>query len=63
MPFDDSVAIYIPKEYFFQLSEVIRVGLQEAKISREARENLTGWWDAESELAQDDMTQPRKTND
>jgi len=50
---DDSVAMYIPKEYFAEFAEVIRKGLQEARISREARSNLTGWWNAESSFIED----------
>lgn len=57
MSSDDSVAMYIPKEYFAQLSEIIRVGLEEAKISREARNALTGWWDAESTFVQEQIDQ------
>lgn len=54
-PPDDTVVMYIPKEYFAELSKVIRVGLQEAKISREAKKDLTGWWDAESSFVNDDI--------
>ncbi len=50
---DDSVAMFIPKEYFAEFAEVIRKGLQEARISREARSNLTGWWKAVSSLIED----------
>lgn len=60
MPSDDSVAMYIPKEYFAELSEAIRVGLVEAKISREARTSLTGWWNAESTFIQDQIDQEDK---
>lgn len=52
--------MYVPKEYFDELSQVIRVGLQEAKISREARKNLTGWWDAESSFITDDLKKQDK---
>jgi hypothetical protein len=60
IPAEDSVAMYVPKEYFDELSQVIRVGLQEAKISREARKNLTGWWDAESSFITDDLKKQDK---
>lgn len=59
---DDAVVMYIPKEYFAELSDVIKTGLQEAKISREARKNLTGWWDAESSFISDVMDKQQNEN-
>ena len=53
---DDAVAMYVPKELLSELSEVIRVGLQEAKISRDARKGLKQWWDAESSFMDDELT-------
>lgn len=54
MPKDtDIVAMYPPTEYFSELRAVIKIGLKEAKISREARKALTGWWDAESTFIQE----------
>ena len=57
---DSEVSVYIPTEYFDELSEIIRVGLKESKISREARENLTGWWDAESDFIQEEIDKNNK---
>lgn len=51
----ESVAVYLPKEYIAQLNEIIRVGLVEARIPREVRKALTGWWDAESAFVQDQI--------
>jgi len=62
MPSDDSVAMYIPKEYFAQLSEAIRVGLVEAKIPREARKALTGWWNAESTYVQEFLDEEKQAD-
>lgn len=52
---DDSVAIYIPKEYIVEFSKVIESGLQEANLPRESRKNLTYWWKAESSLINDEL--------
>jgi hypothetical protein len=46
----DSTPIYVPTEYLAELSEVIRIGLQEAKLKREIRKELTLWWEAEKTL-------------
>jgi hypothetical protein len=59
IPSDDAVTMYAPKELLSELSEVIRVGLQEAKISRDARKNLKQWWDAESSFMDDELTKKK----
>jgi hypothetical protein len=48
----DNIQINAPPEFIEALNTVIRSGLQNASITRNARENLTGWWDAEWELLQ-----------
>ena len=59
IPADDAVAMYVPKELLSELSEVIRTGLQEAKISRDARKGLKQWWDAESSFMDDELTKKK----
>lgn len=49
------VTINIPSELVKDLSEVIRMGLQRANISTNARQNLTAWWDAESDFIGDEI--------
>jgi hypothetical protein len=63
MSSSSDVIVCVPKEYISEFTQIIRVGLKEAKLSREVRQNLMGWWDAESEFIQDELNQPQKTND
>ena len=43
------IRLHLPIELLDEFSEVIRAGLQRAKISPEARKNLAYWWEAEKE--------------
>lgn len=47
---ESSTAIYAPTEYLSEISQLIKIGIIEAKFSREVKRNLTAWWDAESEF-------------
>lgn len=51
----NDVIVCVPKEYISEFNQVIRVGLKEAKLPRDIRQNLAGWWDAESEFIQDEL--------
>jgi hypothetical protein len=51
----DSIAVYIPKEYFKEVSEIINAGLKEAKIKQDARNTLKAWWTAECSFINDQL--------
>lgn len=50
------IAIYIPSEYLSEISQLIKIGIEEADFPREVKRNLTAWWDAESELLENNKT-------
>ena len=52
---EDSVPIYVPREHLSDLSEIIRVGLEEANLPRESRKNLQTWWEAERDFIYDKL--------
>ena len=52
---DPDIAIHLPAEYFAALSEVIRMGLQEANIDESVREELKAWWNVEKEFIRDEL--------
>lgn len=49
------VTINLPIEYFDDLSEVIHVGLQRTKLDPIVRSELKAWWDAEKEIAKEQI--------
>ena len=53
MPSQGDIAVNMPVEHLDALSEVIKTGLKRAKISPEARKNLSSWWEAEKEFLDD----------
>jgi len=46
------ISVNLPVELLDSLSEVIKVGLQRAKIPPEDRKSLSSWWEAEHEIVQ-----------
>lgn len=49
------ITISLPLEYFDALSEVIHVGLQRTKLDPIVRSELKAWWDAEKEIAKEQI--------
>lgn len=49
------IQLNIPIELVDELSAVIQVGLQRAKISQEARKSLASWWEAERGLIAEEL--------
>lgn len=55
MPAQQDVTVNLPKELLDSLSEVLRVGLEKAKIPPDDRKQLTCWWDAEAEFIREEQ--------
>lgn len=53
---DQDIVVHLPAEHFSALSEVILMGLKEANISESDRDELSAWWQAESEFIRDELT-------
>jgi hypothetical protein len=53
---DSDITIHVPAEYFDALSDVISTGLQRAKINTITRNELIQWWEAESALATEHLS-------
>lgn len=49
------ITVNLPGELFDALSEVIRTGLQRAKINENSRRELVAWWSAEKDLIEDEL--------
>lgn len=49
------ISVLLPAEHFDSFAEVIKTGLQRAKISQEARTNLTAWWEAEQAMISEEI--------
>lgn len=49
------VTVHLPAEQFEALSEVLRTGIQRAKIDPQIRKELRDWWEAESEFIKDEI--------
>jgi hypothetical protein len=50
---EESIPIYVPAEYFDEVSDIIRAGLKSARISPNAKSELKSWWNAEVNLVED----------
>ena len=55
MNIKQDVSINIPTELLDELSSVIRIGIQRAKISKKSRKELSTWWAAESDFINEDL--------
>jgi hypothetical protein len=49
------ITIHLPSEHFIDLSEVLSVGLQRAKIAPQTRKELMQWWEAEKDFIVEDL--------
>jgi len=49
------ISVNIPSELLEDLSKVIKMGIQKAKISPAARKQLAAWWEVEKQLATDSI--------
>lgn len=54
------ITVHLPAEYLDDLSSVIKVGIQRAKISQEARKSLASWWEAEKAMLSDEIAEKMK---
>ena len=50
------IAVNIPYELLESFSEVIKIGLQRAKINPENRKSLSTWWEVEYDLIQSEIS-------
>jgi hypothetical protein len=55
MPEKSDITVTLPIEHFTALSAVISSGLNHAQITPRERIELRAWWQAESELIQDEI--------
>jgi hypothetical protein len=51
----DAIGIYVPAEYYEVFKELVEVGLERMRISQEERANLSSWWSAESQMADEEL--------
>lgn len=57
---EDYVSICIPKEFIGEFAEIINNGILHTKLSRETRKSIKMWWEAESELIEENQNYDRQ---
>ena len=55
------ITVHLPQEHLDDLSKVIEMGLQRAKLSQEARANLASWWEAERGMIAEELAEKEKS--